>query len=93
MLHLTKQRKHLLANQYLVIGPDILLINAHGNKDDDRIKVFSYQFYQLKRSERRHDGVVIGVRGDIPHTVTQDLLSETLAVTLEPSQGRVIIAT
>lgn len=41
VLHWTKARKYLLSNQYLAMAPDVILINAHGNKDDDRNNVMT----------------------------------------------------
>ena len=93
VLHWTKARKYLLSNQYLAMAPDVILINAHGNKDDDRIKLFPYIVYQQNRAQQRHDGVAIAVRCNLRHTVNRDYDSETMSVTLETAQGYVTIAT
>ena len=89
----TKKRKFNLANQYLAHGPDVILLNSHGNKEKDRIKIFPYRFYQQNRSQQRSDGVAIGVRHGIAHTITRDFSSEVMAVTIDTAHGKLTIAT
>ena len=93
VLHWTKKRRYGLANAYLKVAPDILLLNAHGCTDAQRMKIFPYVIYQQNESGRKHDGVAIGVRRDIPHTITRDFLSETMAVTIDTAQGKLTLAT
>ena len=93
VLHWTKKRRYGLANAYLGASPDVLLINAHGNTDEDRIKIFGYTIYQQNRSGNRHDGVAIGVRSTLPHVIRRDFISETMAVTLNTVYGEITLAT
>ena len=93
VLHWGGGRKIALANAYLGVNPDIILLNSTGISDADKIKIFPYLFYQQNRSGRTSDGVAIGVRRDIRHKITKNFLSETMSVTIETSQGDVTIAT
>ena len=42
VLHWAKARKCELANHYLELNPDIILLNSHGRGDNDLIKIFPY---------------------------------------------------
>ena len=37
-----------LCNYYQLIDPDVILINATGRNDQQRIKIFNYNVYQKK---------------------------------------------
>ena len=93
VLHWTKKRRYGLANAYLLAAPDVILLNAHGNTDEERINILGFVFYQQNRSGRRHDGVAIGVRLGLPHKIQRDFTSETMAVTLETVHGELTLAT
>ena len=93
VLHWGGGRKIALANTYLQINPDIILLNSTGIPDTDVIKIYPYYFYQQNRSGNTSDGVAIGVRRDIPHRITKNFLSETMAVTIDTSQGDITFAT
>ena len=86
-------RKHDLANEYLKLNPDIILLNGHGRKNDDKIKIFPYTTYQRNTRESKSDGVAILVRNNIPHKVSKEFNSEALSVTINTQQGDVTIAT
>ena len=93
VLHWGGGRKISLANTYLQVNPDVILLNSTGIPDSETIKIYPYYFYQQNRSGGAHDGVAIGVRRDIRHRITRNYLSETLSVTLETAQGDVTFAT
>ena len=86
-------RKQILANQYLALAPDVILINAHGCTDDDKITIYPYKVFQQNRNGRAHDGVAIAVRPGLNFTIMRDFVSETLAVSVETAQGKVTLAT
>ena len=89
----TEARRYELANQYLEIRPDIILLNSHGRKDDEAIKIYPYRFYQQNRSGESSDGVALGVRHDLAHKLIHDFTSEMLAITIMTTHGEVTIAT
>lgn len=43
-----KNRKYNLTNTYLHIQPDIILINSHGLKNNENIKIKGYVSYTKK---------------------------------------------
>ena len=86
-------RKYDLSNTYRQFDPGIILINSHGLKDKTRLKIPGYRVYQQNLSNELNDGVAIAVKCKIRHKVEDDLLSETLAIETDTSDGPLLIAT
>ena len=51
-----------LSRLYLGIDPEVILLNAAGMKEKDRIKLFNYNVYQRNRKDDDNAGVAIAVR-------------------------------
>ena len=89
-------RRLQLANMYLEINPDIILINAHGRSNEQRMKIFPYDIYQRNdqiSGEPQNDGVAIAVKRNLRYRILDDFVDEVMAVTVETSQGLVTVAT
>lgn len=67
VLSWTFQRRNELYNVYVEENPDIILINAYGRSDEQRIKLYGYQTYQTNISNNEHDGVAIAIKNGIKH--------------------------
>lgn len=93
VLSWTSVRKNELYNIYKDIDPDILLINSHGKKDSERIKIFQYQVYQKNYTEELHDGVAIAIKNGIRHTIIDDLDENYLGIKVETTLGMILVAT
>ena len=93
VLHWGGGRKISLANAYLAVNPDIILLNSTGIPDTEKIKIYPYTFYQQNRSGRTNDGVAIGVKLNIKHRIAKDYRSETMSITIETAQGDLTLAT
>lgn len=89
----TYNRRYELYNTYRDFDPDIILINAHGMKDDQRIKLFNYSIYQKNFQNEHHAGVAIAIKRTIQHVIIDDLEEDYLAVKISTSLGPLIIAT
>ena len=93
MLRWNPPRSTELANTYLQLAPDILLLNSHG-ETTRRIKLFPYKVYQCnKRRRRLGGGVAIAIKSNIPHTIIDDFDSDLLAIRVTTAHGDIIIAT
>ena len=62
-----------LANTYRKIDPDIILLNSHGNQNDDKIKIFNYNINQCNSTGESSDGSAICVRRNIPYEIIDGL--------------------
>lgn len=54
--------KHNLTNTYLRLNPDILLLNSHGFKDSDNIKITGYNTYNRNTTNAISDGSAILIK-------------------------------
>ena len=93
VLKWTYTRKNELSNFYLRIDPEVVLLNATGMKEKDRIKLFNYNVYQRNREDENNAGVAIAIRKNIQHQILDDFLDDVLAVRMETLKGPLIIAT
>ena len=62
VLKWTFARRNELTNLYLKTDPEIILLNATGIRDDDRIKIFNYNVYQRNRYGEDHAGVAVAIK-------------------------------
>ena len=74
------------------MDPDIILLNATGLRDSERIKIFNYNVYQRNVEEEEHAGIAIAVKRDIRHQLL-DNFRDVLAIELETRKGPIIIST
>lgn len=89
----TATRSNELHNTYQTIDPDIILINAHGLKEEERMKLFQYNIYQRNTHNEHNAGTAIAIKRNIRHVIIDDLEEDFLAIKLTTTQGPLIIAT
>ena len=82
-----------LINVYNEINPDVILINSHGNKTNEKIKIFNYVTYQSNRLEERNNGCAIAVRVGIKHRIREHFYSDILSIELDTNLGVIKLVT
>ena len=82
-----------LINVYNEINPDVILINSHGNKTNEKIKIFNYVTYQSNRLEERNNGCAIAVRVGIKHRIREHFYSDILSIELDTNLGVIELVT
>lgn len=87
------RRKYDLSNTYRQFNPDIILINSHGLKDTEKIKIPGYRTHQRNITGENMDGVAIAIKTNIKYKIVDDFISETLAIETDTSDGTITIAT
>lgn len=75
------------------INPDIILINSHGLKDSESLKIPGYKTYKVNSSGEINDGSAIAIKQHLHHKLFDDFLTDFIAVQIETSLGPIIIAT
>ena len=80
-------------NTYKEIDPDIILLNEHGMKNEEKIKIFGYDMYQRNKSNEIHDGVAIGIKKHYNYKILDNFTESTLAIQIQTELGEVIIST
>ena len=89
----TYKRRNELYNCYIKENPDIIILNATGQTDQQPIKLFNYKVYQRNKESEEHAGIAIAVRYNIKHKIHDDYNGDVLAVEVETNRGQIIIAT
>ena len=82
-----------MINIYNEIDPDLILINAHGNKNDEKIKIFNYTVYQSNKVNERNNGCAIAIKSNIKHRIREKFHSDLLSIELDTELGIIEIAT
>ena len=88
-----KTNKQSLLINYKFNNPDIILINSHGLRSYEELKIPGYRIYEINYSEEVSDGSAIVVKYNIKHKLYDDFDTDFLAVEIERNLGPIIIAT
>lgn len=86
-------RKFNLIETYASIDPDIILINSHGLKENENIKIRGFNSYNKNMLNENHDGIAILVKNNIKHKIIDDFITNILETEIETSLGKISIAT
>lgn len=85
--------KACLINTYLQNNPDIILINSHGCRKNDSIKIPGYNIYTTNTTNELHNGTAIAIKRTLEYRITDDYMSDTLSTTIKTQTGDVEFAT
>ena len=80
-------------NTYRNIDPDIILINSHGKKNSEKIKLFNYTVYQKNNQDTPHDGIAIAIKRNIQHKIHDSFQENFLEIEINCPTGPIIIGT
>ena len=82
-----------LMHNFLLSKPDLILINSHGLKDTQALKILGYKVYKVNSTGEQNDGSAIAIKTNIQHKLFDDFLTDFLAVQIDITLGPIIIAT
>lgn len=85
--------KLTLTNIYKEISPDVILINSHGLKNHESIKIQNYITYLINSSGEANDGSAILVKEHLKHRVKENYDTDVILTTIETTTGPINIAT
>ncbi len=88
-----RTNKQTLIINYITNDPDIIVLNSHGLKSSEELKIPGYRIYKINYSESLSDGSAIAIKYNIKHKLYDDSDTDFLAVELHTSLGPIIIAT
>lgn len=77
VLHWTT-RKFSLTQVYKEINPHTILINSHGLKNTDQLKIQGYTTYKINTSEEINDGSAILIKNNIQHRIDDNYIMDVL---------------
>ena len=85
--------KKTITNVYSEINPDIILLNSHGLKNTENLKIRTYTTYIINSSDELHDGSAILVKQHLKHKVKDKYDTDIILITIETTTGPINIAT
>ena len=88
-----KTNKHSLLPNYLKASPDLILINSHGLKSNESLKIPGYTTHKINYTESLSDGSAIAIKHNINYKLYDDYDTDVLAVEIETNLGPIIIST
>lgn len=91
-LHWRTNKSNLIIT-YKTIDPDIILLNSHGVKNEEPLKIYGYTTYKINSSNERNDGSAILIKSHIKHKIEDNFITDVLQIKIETSLGPINIAT
>ena len=88
-----RTHKEALTINYLQHNPDIILLNSHGLKTNEPLKIQGYNTFKVNYTEEANDGSAILVKHNIQYKIIDNFDTDFLAVKLETDWGPIIIST
>lgn len=86
-------RKNSLSNTYYDINPEIILLNSHGLKATEQLKLFNYNTHKCNKTNERNDGIAIAIKRNIKYKLLDNFNDDIMAIKIQTSLGEVIVAT
>lgn len=86
-------RKEELTYIYQNLNPDLIILNSHGVKDNDTIRISGYNTYMINTTGEASDGSAILIRSNIHHRQIDDYLTDVLHIKIQSSLGPIHIST
>ena len=75
------------------IKPRIILLNRHGIKEHESLKLKEYITYKTNSRNEINDGSAILIQKNIPHKIDTDYITDVLEIIIETDTGEIGIAT
>ena len=85
--------KFSLMNIYRQIDPDVILINAHGIKTGQQLKIQHYNVYKTNNLNTHNSGTAIAIKSNLTYRIKEDYYSDLRSIQIETNLGPIVIAT
>ena len=72
---------------------DIILLNEHGMKNHEEMKIYNYNVFKTNTLNEKSNGCAIAVKRNISYRIREDFHSDLLSIEIETSLGPIVIAT
>lgn len=86
-------RNHELSNTYSQINPHIILLNSHGVREDEPLRIPGYRVHRSNKHNRHLDGTDTAIKNTLQNRLMDDFLTNKLAIKIQTATGKIIIAT
>ena len=88
-----KTRRDNLINCYMEFNPDVIILNSHGLKSEETLKIKGYNIFKINSSEEINDGSAIAVKENIKYKIYDDYITDLIAIEILTETGPIIIGT
>ncbi len=78
---------------YVSCNPDLILINSHGVKSNEKLKIPGDIVHKINYSDSLSDGSAIAAKYDIENKLYDTFDTDFLAVEIDTNLGPIIIST
>lgn len=86
-------RKTELIKVYRNLIPDTIILNSHGVREGNNIKIIGYSAYLINTNNEMHDGSAILIKEGIKHRVDDSFHTDVISLQIETSLGPINIST
>ena len=76
-------RRNELTNYYQKEDADVILLNATGLPNMERIKIYQYNTYQRNNAATEHAGIATAIKNSINRRILDDFAGDVLAIRIE----------
>ena len=84
-LHWRTNKSNLIIT-YKTIDPDIILLNSHGVKTEEPLKIYGYTTYKINSSNERNDGSAILIKSHIKHKIEDNFITDVLQIKIDTNR-------
>ena len=89
-----KANKNSIMQLIQETDPDVVLINEHGCKEEEKLKIFNYRVYKKNQLNKGHSGSALAIKNRIKHKIHDSKYeSDLISVEIETTIGTIEIAT
>lgn len=88
-----RTNKEALILNYTKHNPDILLLNSHGLKTRETLKIPGYHSWKVNYTQENNDGSAILIKHGIQYKLIDDFDTDFIAIKIDTVWGPIIIAT
>lgn len=80
-------RKFNLTNTYLEFKSHVILLNGHGMKQKESIKIPGFIIYQLNSTDELLDGCALLIKSNIKHKLDDNYITDFVDISIETEIG------
>ena len=88
-----KTRTPHLKNCYAKLNPDIIIINSHGLKYEETLRIRGYNIIKINTTEEINDRSAICIKTNMHYKTYDDFITDVIAIEIETQTGPIIIGT
>lgn len=82
-----------MIHSYSDFNPHIILVNSHGLKSNESLKIPGYHVHKVNSSNDVNDGSAIAIKRNMEYKLDDSFDTDFLSVEIDTSLGKIVIST